>query len=140
MGALRAFGELVATSALYETLPVGPPQPDYLNAAVRLTTDLAPEPLLDALLGVERSLGRVRRERWGPRLIDLDVLWADAVTRRGPRLVLPHPRLAERAFALVPLVEVAPGATDPATGVCYAALAAGIDQSGIRRLPAAWLD
>jgi 2-amino-4-hydroxy-6-hydroxymethyldihydropteridine diphosphokinase len=112
-----------AASQVYATAPVGPPQPEYRNAAVRVAYEGDPEALLDALLAIETRLGRVRREgdvRWGPRVIDLDLLWVDGVTRDGPRLTLPHPRLRERAFALVPLVEVAPDARDPRTGELYA--------------------
>lgn len=102
------------TSPVYETAPVGPPQPSYLNAAVRARTSLEPEALLDALLAIEAAHGRVRRERWGPRTLDLDVLvlcepttlalrpWSSA------RLTVPHPHLLERAFALAPLLDVIP--------------------------------
>ncbi len=105
--------ELVARSAVYETAPVGPAQPDYLNAAVRLRTDGTLEDLLTALLAIEASHGRVRTKenRWGPRTLDLDILWALGVTYESPRLTVPHPRLHERAFALLPLHDVAPDAT-----------------------------
>lgn len=111
--ALRSLSEGdVVVSALYETAPVGPPQPHYLNAAVRLRTWLAPEALLDALLDVERSHGRIRRERWGPRTLDLDVLFAledgAPLEHRSERLVVPHPHLEERSFALAPLLDVMP--------------------------------
>jgi 2-amino-4-hydroxy-6-hydroxymethyldihydropteridine diphosphokinase len=101
---------VVARSAVYETAPVGPPQPAYLNAAIAIETTLTPRALLLALLDVERALGRERRERWGPRTIDLDILTIDGVTVNEPDLVVPHPRLVERAFAIVPLLEVAPDA------------------------------
>lgn len=98
---------LLALSRVYDTAPVGPPQPRYLNAALRLATSLAPEALLDRLLAVERALGRVRDVRWGPRTLDLDVLWAEQPFASA-RLEVPHPRLCERAFALAPLLDVAP--------------------------------
>ena len=110
--AIETMGRLVDASAVYETAPLGPPQPDYLNAALRIETELDPETLLARCLDVERSLGRVRDRRWGPRTIDLDLLWADDA--RGPcvvsseTLTLPHPHLAERAFALAPLLDVRP--------------------------------
>ncbi len=115
--------ELRAVSRVFETEPVGPPQPSYLNAAARL--DVAPElggeALLDRLLGIERELGRVRRERYGPRTIDLDVLFWDGPAVAGPRLTVPHPRLLERAFALAPLLDVAPELT-PRFGPALAAV------------------
>ena len=121
--AVRALGErcdLEATSRVYETAPVGgPQQDDYLNAAVRVEWPGTPEELLDAVLAIEQSLGRVRRERWGPRVIDLDVLWIEGLAVASERLVVPHPRLIERAFALVPLLDVAPDATDPTSGVRF---------------------
>ncbi len=100
-------------SPVYETAPVGPPQPHYLNAALRVECTCTPVALLDALLAIERGMGRERRERWGPRTIDLDVLWWEGVAIDDGPVILPHPRLRERAFALVPLCDVAPDATDP---------------------------
>ncbi len=107
-------------SHVYETAPVGPPQRDFLNAAALVRATLDPVGVLDALLAIEQRLGRVRRERWGPRVIDLDVLWIEGVAFDDERLTVPHPRLAERAFALAPLLEVYPGARDPRTGAPYA--------------------
>ncbi|MCZ7685097.1 MAG: 2-amino-4-hydroxy-6-hydroxymethyldihydropteridine diphosphokinase [Sandaracinaceae bacterium] len=100
--------EVVRLSSRYVTAPVGPAQADFVNAAARVRTELAPRALLDALLAVEASLGRVRAERWGPRTIDLDLLSWEGGEVREPGLVVPHPRLRERAFALAPLLEVAP--------------------------------
>jgi 2-amino-4-hydroxy-6-hydroxymethyldihydropteridine diphosphokinase len=96
-----------ALSRVFETAPVGPPQPRYLNAAVRLTSSLGPEQLLAKLLAVEQTLGRVRDVRWGPRTLDLDLLWAEQPFT-SMTLEVPHPRLRERAFALAPLLDVAP--------------------------------
>jgi len=109
------------TSHVYATAPVGPPQPEYLNAAALVAWEGTAEALLGALLGIEVELGRVRGERFGPRTLDLDVLWIDGVAQATERLVVPHPRLKERAFALVPLLEIAPDATDPRTGEAYVA-------------------
>jgi 2-amino-4-hydroxy-6-hydroxymethyldihydropteridine diphosphokinase len=120
--ALRAVGAVAKverTSRVYETAPVGPPQPEYLNAAALVSFEGTAEDLLDALLGIEASLGRVRGERFGPRIIDLDVLWAEGLVVDSPRLVVPHPRLHERAFALAPMLEVVPGAVDPRSGLPY---------------------
>lgn len=109
-----------ARSRVYETAPVGgPPQPPFLNAAIGVECTVSPGAMLDALLGIEKELGRVRgagEVRFGPRTVDLDVLWIDGVVLDEPRLVVPHPRMHERAFALVPLLDVAPGALDPRTG------------------------
>jgi 2-amino-4-hydroxy-6-hydroxymethyldihydropteridine diphosphokinase len=118
---LPRVGRVVRTSRVYATEPVGPPQPEFLNAAALVTWEGTPEALLDALLAIEAGLGRVRSaaERWGPRAIDLDVLWIEGVAVDTPRLVVPHPRLRERAFALVPMLEVAPDARDPRTGERY---------------------
>lgn len=96
-----------AVSRVYETPPLTPPQPDYLNAALRVQTDAAPEQLLDLLLGIETAAGRVRDVRWGSRVLDLDILWADAPYASG-RLRIPHSELSSRTFALAPLLDVAP--------------------------------
>ena len=109
---------LVAASGAYDTAPVGPPdQPRYLNAVVEVRTNLAPEALLDALLEIERALGRERTgSRWTARTIDLDiVLFGECVCETGD-LSVPHPRFRERAFVLVPLAEIAADARDPVTG------------------------
>lgn len=103
-----------AVSGVYQTTPVGgPPQDDYLNMAVRVATTRAPCGVLRACHRVERAAGRRRTVRWGPRTLDVDVLLYDDRTIATRRLVVPHPRLAERPFALVPLIEVAPGASLP---------------------------
>jgi 2-amino-4-hydroxy-6-hydroxymethyldihydropteridine diphosphokinase len=93
-------------SRIYESDPVGPPQPKYLNAAVRVASTLPALPLLDKLLEIEVSLGRVRILRWGPRTLDLDLLWADQPVSHD-RLRVPHPHLNDRPFALAPLLDVA---------------------------------
>lgn len=114
-------------SPVYETPPAGgPPQGDYLNAALLVVTSLDARKMLDRALSIERALGRDRREeeRWGPRTIDLDILWieGEAVAEEG--LIVPHPRLAERPFAVQPLLDVAPDAVDFRTGRAYATLPA----------------
>jgi 2-amino-4-hydroxy-6-hydroxymethyldihydropteridine diphosphokinase len=117
--AIEEIARVEARSRVYETAPVGgPEQPAFLNAALLASFDGAPIALLEHLLGIEARLGRVRVERWGPRVIDLDVLWIDGVVIDTPRLVVPHPRLHERAFAVKPLLDVAPGARDRA-GTLY---------------------
>ncbi len=94
-------------SQLYKTAPVGPPQPDYINACAIFHTVLSPEQVLQALLATEASFGRIRCERWGPRTLDLDLLLYGDQVMDTPRLILPHPRMHERAFVLVPLAEIA---------------------------------
>jgi 2-amino-4-hydroxy-6-hydroxymethyldihydropteridine diphosphokinase len=122
MESLRAAVEQLArepgfllrgTSPVYETEPIGPPQPRYLNAVARIATLLSPRATLRRLLEIEELLGRVRRERWGAREIDLDLLlYGDRIVADGA-LRVPHPHLHERAFALVPLAELAPDAYHP---------------------------
>ncbi|MCJ2059984.1 2-amino-4-hydroxy-6-hydroxymethyldihydropteridine diphosphokinase [Methylobacterium sp. J-048] len=100
---------VVARSADYRTPPWGKTdQPWFLNGAVAVDTDLDPHGLLDACLSVEHALGRIREERWGPRVIDIDVLAYEGATVDDARLVLPHRHVRERAFVLVPLAEIAP--------------------------------
>ncbi|HEY2404459.1 MAG TPA: 2-amino-4-hydroxy-6-hydroxymethyldihydropteridine diphosphokinase [Polyangiaceae bacterium] len=146
VGAIRGvlrLGSLIAVSPLYESPAVGPPQPDYLNAAVRVRTRLEPHALLAELLELERRAGRVRLERWGPRTLDLDILWISGRTVVGPGLTVPHPELGRRAFAVLPLLDVAPDATDPVTGLPYASIAKQLDRTDVRELPssrAGWLE
>jgi 2-amino-4-hydroxy-6-hydroxymethyldihydropteridine diphosphokinase len=97
-----------AVSAVYETDPVGPAQPDYLNAVARLATTLTARELLAAGQEQERRAERVRGERWGPRTLDVDILAIDGESVDEPDLQVPHPRLSERMFVLVPLADVAP--------------------------------
>ena len=114
-------------SPIYESPPAGgPPQGDYLNGAVLIVTAEPARGILDWLLAIERSLGRVRpdAERWGPRTIDLDLLWIEGEAVAEPGLHVPHPRLAERTFALRPLLDIAPDAVDFRTGQAFADLPA----------------
>ena len=100
-----------ATSSFHRTAPVGPPQPDFLNAVVRLETRLSPLDLLSALQTLERAAGRQRLVHWGPRTLDLDLLLMGhdgRTTITHPSLTLPHPRLHQRAFVLAPLAEIDP--------------------------------
>jgi 2-amino-4-hydroxy-6-hydroxymethyldihydropteridine diphosphokinase len=111
--------QVARVSSYHETEPVGGPpgQGRYLNAVLEIQTDKSPEELLDVLLSVERKLGRIREERFGPRTIDLDLLLFDRVVLDSPDLVIPHPRMHERPFVLGPLAEIAPLATHPVSGL-----------------------
>jgi len=121
--AIRLLGQLdgvevAAVSSFHETEPVGGPpgQPRFLNAAAWLRVDIGPQALLDHLMAVEAALGRERREHWGPRTLDLDLLLYDDQAITTSRLTVPHPRMHEREFVLAPLAEIAPRARHPLLG------------------------
>ncbi|MGO8932571.1 MAG: 2-amino-4-hydroxy-6-hydroxymethyldihydropteridine diphosphokinase [Terracidiphilus sp.] len=126
---LASNGSITACSSLYSTAPVGiADQPRFLNAVVALSTDLPPRILLEALLSIERHFGRDRSAALpnGPRTLDLDLLlYADLVLSEFD-LEIPHPRLARRAFVLIPLVEIAPNAVDPRSGLTASQLLANL--------------
>jgi 2-amino-4-hydroxy-6-hydroxymethyldihydropteridine diphosphokinase len=104
-------------SRLYLSQPMGPKdQPDYVNAAVGLLTQASPRELLDELLGIERSMGRNRQERWGPRIIDLDLVWMIDSAVNEPGLTVPHPGVSIRNFVLYPLADIAPTMKIPEYG------------------------
>jgi 2-amino-4-hydroxy-6-hydroxymethyldihydropteridine diphosphokinase len=125
--------ELQAVSALYHTPPWGKTdQPPFLNAAVKIETQLSPAALLKRVLGVEQELGRERAERWGPRTIDIDILLYGTIAVDEPGLRIPHPRLKERAFALAPLVDILPDAE--VSGRPATAWLAESDRAGMERL------
>lgn len=135
-GALLALDHIkglqrIATSPWYRTAPVGPPQPDYLNGCVLVTTDIEPEQMLKHLLEIEQQFGRLRRERWGPRSLDLDLLFYGDRTLDLPHLTLPHPRMGDRAFVLVPLADIAPHWQHPHTGQTVIQRLAQLDCQGV---------
>jgi len=106
---------LTRASAFHNSAPIGgpPDQPDYLNAVAEIETDLEPEELLAKLQEIENTLGRERKERHGPRTIDLDIILMGETTVDGPTLTIPHPLMHQREFVLEPLCELAPDARHP---------------------------
>ena len=123
--------ELISHSSWYETVPVGPPQPNYVNGCAILETKLLPEDLLQILLKIEQQFGRIRQERWGPRILDLDILLYGDLILEMPNLTIPHPRMNERAFVLVPLAEIAAHWIEPISRQTILQLSQAIDCSGI---------
>ena len=133
--ALTALTRIRAISPVYQTAPWGlTDQPDFLNLCLFATTTLPPHSLLAELKQLERTLGRQPGRRWGPRLIDVDILFYGAQTINEAGLTIPHPRLAERAFVLAPLADIAPDWPHPQTGLTVAQMLAAVDTSGVHRL------
>lgn len=111
---------VVATSSIYETAPVGyTDQADFLNVVIHIQTELTPNELLAVCQKIEQEQGRVRDIRWGPRTVDLDILLYNQDQIETEDLIVPHPRMHERAFVLIPLLEIAPTAVHPVTGLRY---------------------
>ena len=131
----------VRVSALYESAAWGlTDQPAFLNAVVRGRTSLAPLDLLDATQAIEQALGRVRGQRWGPRLIDIDILLYGTERIDDPRLVVPHPYLSQRGFVLRPLADLAPGLTLP-DGSLIGELLTTVSQDDLRQIAnPSWAD
>ena len=137
--ALEALDRLPATklrqsSPFYRSTAIGPgEQPDYINAVAQLDTDLESTALLQQLQAIEHAHGRQRLQRWGPRTLDLDILLFDALIVETPRLQLPHPRIAERNFVIVPLYDLCPELILPC-GTPLRSLLAGVNQAGLQQL------
>jgi 2-amino-4-hydroxy-6-hydroxymethyldihydropteridine diphosphokinase len=132
LGLIEALPEtkIAAVSSVYDTAPSGrTDQPRFLNAAAEVTTGLEPATLLEGLLAIEDRCGRVRDDRWGPRTLDLDLLIYGEVEIASDVLEVPHPRLAERAFVLVPLAEIAPATVVPGLGETVRDLAAAVERA-----------
>lgn len=130
---LDSIGTLVAASPIYETRPVGPvDQNPFENAVAAIDTGLSPLDLLDASLAIEQTRGRVRVERWGPRTLDLDILWYDNQAIAEPGLTIPHPRIRDRRFVLAPLVYLAPRLADD--GGAYASSLPDVANQEVRRI------
>jgi 2-amino-4-hydroxy-6-hydroxymethyldihydropteridine diphosphokinase len=132
---------ITAVSAIYETAPVGgPEQAPYLNACAALSTELPPTSLLLMMLDIEEKMGRVRKVRWGPRIIDLDLLLYGEIMMNTPLLELPHPRMSERDFVLIPLADIAPDLNIPGLNRTVAMiLASRPDNEDVKLfLPTGW--
>lgn len=134
---LRAHPDIRITgvSSIYETAPVGPvEQPDFLNMVVAAETTLSPEKLLSVTQEIEKRLHRVRTIRWGPRTLDIDILLYGDLTLHREGLILPHPRMEERAFVLIPLLEVAGNLRIPGSGATVRErIGEAPDRSGVRK-------
>lgn len=127
--------QILRESGIYATPPWGyTDQPEFLNQVIEVDTLLHPLPLLQKLKRIEKALGRVETFRNGPRLIDLDILFYDQEILDGKRIQIPHPRLQDRAFVLVPLDELAPDFVHPVLGETVHELLMKIDREGVRRL------
>lgn len=126
---------LLAMSSLYETEPWGiKEQPAFVNAVMKVETGLTPSALLEHTKAIEDRMGRQRVQRFGPRTIDLDIIFFDAIVMDENGLSIPHPRAAERAFVMVPLAEIDPGFVHPGLGRSAADIAAGLEKQGIKKL------
>lgn len=111
---ISEFAQINACSKVYRTKPYGPvAQPDFINMAIEISTGLDAETLLDKLQELEKDLGRIRTIHWGPRTIDLDILFFNDLIYQSPRLVIPHPDLQNRLFVLKPMADIAPGLIHP---------------------------
>jgi 2-amino-4-hydroxy-6-hydroxymethyldihydropteridine diphosphokinase len=125
---------VLQSSSVYETAPWGiTDQPDFLNMALKGETSLGPVELLHLLKNIEIGLGRQPSVHWGPRLIDIDILFYSNLVLEKLGLVIPHPHLHERAFVLVPLADLAPDLLHPVFGRSVRDLLAGVDASGVKR-------
>jgi 2-amino-4-hydroxy-6-hydroxymethyldihydropteridine diphosphokinase len=127
--------ELIAVSRWYLTAPIGPPQPDYLNGCATIKTNLEPLDLLNTLHSIESEFGRIRQEIWGARTLDLDLLFYDDLIIDLPTLQIPHPRMLERAFVLVPLAEIAPNWLEPKSRDSIASILDRLEYSGVKISP-----
>lgn len=124
--------DVIATSSWYQTKPIGPPQPDYVNGCVVLQVQQSPAELLTILQAIELQFGRVRTEKWGARTLDLDILLYDDLVMNTPDLTIPHPQMTERAFVLVPLAEIAPNWFEPVSKKAIGQLAKEVDCTGVK--------
>lgn len=119
--------EVKRCSSWYQSRPVGPPQPDYINGCATLAVNLSPQQLLQTLLNIEQKFGRIRGEKWGPRTLDLDLIFYGDRQLNQHGLEIPHPQMQYRPFVLVPLEEIAPKLVDPRSGKTIAELVKNVD-------------
>ncbi len=126
--------EIIIVSSWYETKAIGPPQPNYINGCVSVRTEQKPHSLLQILLEIEKEFGRIRREKWGPRTLDLDLLLYDDLILETPTLQIPHPRIRERAFVLAPLAEIESSWIEPVSGKTIKELLKAVDCTGVNLL------
>lgn len=133
---LSQTNEITVTtySSWYQTKPIGPPQPDYINACALLKVELGPHQLLKTLLDIEQEFGRKRIQHWGPRTLDLDLILYEDLILDTPDLIIPHPRMKERAFVLMPLAEIAPNWIEPITNQTISFLLEKVDCTGIKKI------
>jgi 2-amino-4-hydroxy-6-hydroxymethyldihydropteridine diphosphokinase len=135
IGALTRLSRIAGVSSLYETDPIGTSSgADYYNAVAVVETGLEPRPLLRFLKGIEEEIGRRPAPRGAPRPADLDILLYDDLTLDEPDLTIPHPRMTERSFVLIPLAELAADVTHPVTGTTIGDLARAAGEEGVRKL------
>lgn len=126
---------VLARSSLYETEPWGiREQPSFVNAVIKVETGLSPMELLTHTRSIEAAMGRQREQRYGPRTIDLDIIFYDGLVMDEKGLTIPHPRAHERAFVMVPLAEIDPEFVHPALKRKAAEIADGLDRSGVRKM------
>jgi 2-amino-4-hydroxy-6-hydroxymethyldihydropteridine diphosphokinase len=119
----KKIGKISVYSSVYQTEAWGPiPQEDFLNQVLLVNTTLSAQACLTEMLAIEKEFGRERKERWGPRTLDLDILYYSDITIAEEDLTVPHPRIAERKFILTPLAEIAPSFTDPTSRKTMTAL------------------
>lgn len=127
---IEKHARVVAVSSLYESDPVGPQdQPKFTNAVIKIETELSPFDLLDHLKAVEREIGRKKTKRWGPRVMDLDIIFYEDLVISTDSLVVPHPRAHERRFVLEPLLEIDPDARHPSKNMAVRDICSGLGDS-----------
>jgi 2-amino-4-hydroxy-6-hydroxymethyldihydropteridine diphosphokinase len=121
----------ISQSKWYKTKPIGPQQPDYINGCALFNTSLQPEKLLEKISAIEQKFGRTRDIYWGPRTLDLDIIFYEDLRLETSKLQIPHPRMRERAFVLVPLADIAPNWIDPVTKLNTQQLLEKLDISSV---------